>query len=1144
MSVPLACSSSARNVYGHQKESSTAIISTRERRMIFKILLSLLVFWILRVITTTLLLPSLSLLCFLFGVISISARRRIGSRIQNLNLLLPSPSGSTRRRPRRTFLFLTLLTMVTTSSFTCLAIDVTFSARQNPFLVLCTVDGQILVLDAYDGTLQGGFSSGVPLVGASSSLKDNRRIVPGLDGSLYISDNVGFLQPLTISVVDVLQSPVKTCSSQQDCGIVTATKQTSLFALSSSTGQLVWHQNAQGETTTTTAADNENQSQPSSPTVLLQREDVLVQQISTDSGDQVWNVTLGTFQALEFGDQEMLQNSDPFLLPGGSLDSLDKWLALEGDRDQHNAPPARASHLPNVMFGPDGTSLTAVDPHRSGRVLWKREFETVVASVFGLSGKSWKPLTVLEEADDDDVEEDADDVPSSTASRKPWAHGTPRLHSRKHSSFQDAMAAQATGLAFYQPPPWQQVLYNQLNLERIFEHIGHLFSPFGARATRQNPLTKREDCLFPGVCSEERRLVEHFAKARETDLLKSLHRTPLRLELPSSPPQDMLHMQRTSEGLFLTWRLVLAIVITLVAFGGVAFRFLYVKKKQQWLQLIARATTPAHSSSSLSMSHTKSSNVSFDERGLTLSQSGATNTGTTINKKLLRRTQSLPDVQHDNSVGSLDLLSSSRKLLQHANTSEGKLIKTVQEQQADNNTRSITTTAAASSLAASGASHQEVGLIDGIPLVRYSRYNSEFDETVALGKGGFGTVFRCKNALDGREYAIKKVFIRHDQGYPKEFSQRLQRVLREVKILAQLDHANIVRYYTAWLELEQGVSGEKDASASAAASDYYMLQSTTTKNTHGQFSSEIVTSPNRCPAREQRRVSLDPWKATDPIGWNNSNNEDSLARMDHAPPIHWDDYGFTFDRSENNMHNNTDGSFASSTSDDQKDADASITNDGRRDFSSQGGGMETGENSIASETSWSQEDINTNVTCNKEPVTSPKELAALSSPATSMLVRHTLYIQMQLCSQKTLADFLSNEEARRGPSGGDGVDIPFALSLFLQISQGVKHVHGQGLIHRDLKPNNCFIDDTGVVKVGDFGLSRESTDKGNESTPSTPMSLGDGTDNTAGVGTRSYASPEQMSGSDYDSSTDVYSLGIILFELCYPMYTVRFFACP
>jgi len=147
---------------------------------------------------------------------------------------------------------------------------------------------------------------------------------------------------------------------------------------------------------------------------------------------------------------------------------------------------------------------------------------------------------------------------------------------------------------------------------------------------------------------------------------------------------------------------------------------------------------------------------------------------------------------------------------------------------------------------------------------------------------------------------------------------------------------------------------------------------------------------------------------------------------------------------------------------------------------------------------------------------------------------HTLYIQMQLCSQKTVGDFLSNPEVRRG-SSQSGIDVPAALSLFLQIVQAVRYVHAQSLIHRDLKPNNCFMDEAGTIKVGDFGLSREANDKG-ETTGG--MTLDDWNDDqTAGVGTPSYASPEQMEGSDYDSSTDVFSLGILLFELLYPMYT-------
>jgi serine/threonine protein kinase len=285
-------------------------------------------------------------------------------------------------------------------------------------------------------------------------------------------------------------------------------------------------------------------------------------------------------------------------------------------------------------------------------------------------------------------------------------------------------------------------------------------------------------------------------------------------------------------------------------------------------------------------------------------------------------------------------------------------------------------------------------------------------------------------------------------------------------------------------------------------------------------------------------------------GGNNWNGDESFSQHMMLPgiPAALDDYGFTFDRSETlsamqqgeSMTTSGGGPTTITTAEGEKSTQNGFFATGRRhSFSSAASVSSSIEGSTSA---WSRESRN-QPEVTKGGTEVREKTAPNTAAAAAWMVKHTLYIQMQFCSQKTLADFLANEEARRGPSAGGidgGVDIPYALDLFLQIAQGVKHVHSQGLIHRDLKPNNCFIDDAGVVKVGDFGLSRESGETsdvvGDDTT--TIAAATDGGEITAGVGTRSYASPEQMKHSDYDSSTDVYSLGIILFELCYPMYTV------
>ena len=89
-------------------------------------------------------------------------------------------------------------------------------------------------------------------------------------------------------------------------------------------------------------------------------------------------------------------------------------------------------------------------------------------------------------------------------------------------------------------------------------------------------------------------------------------------------------------------------------------------------------------------------------------------------------------------------------------------------------------------------------------LVTNRRLRTEFVEGQKLGRGGFGTVFKCRNRLDGHDYAIKKIRLSSDP----RWQPQLAKVLREVKIMSLLDHPNIVRYYQVRPLEEVGGIGE------------------------------------------------------------------------------------------------------------------------------------------------------------------------------------------------------------------------------------------------------------------------------------------------------------------------------------------------
>jgi tetratricopeptide (TPR) repeat protein/tRNA A-37 threonylcarbamoyl transferase component Bud32 len=98
------------------------------------------------------------------------------------------------------------------------------------------------------------------------------------------------------------------------------------------------------------------------------------------------------------------------------------------------------------------------------------------------------------------------------------------------------------------------------------------------------------------------------------------------------------------------------------------------------------------------------------------------------------------------------------------------------------------------------------------------------------------------------------------------------------------------------------------------------------------------------------------------------------------------------------------------------------------------------------------------------------------------------------------------------------IAVDDALNITLQIAQGLEHAHGRGLIHRDIKSANIMVDEAGRAYIMDFGLARRH----DQVKPDDVLSSG---------GTSAYMSPEQARGENVDQRTDIWSLGVVLYEM-------------
>ena len=327
-----------------------------------------------------------------------------------------------------------------------------------------------------------------------------------------------------------------------------------------------------------------------------------------------------------------------------------------------------------------------------------------------------------------------------------------------------------------------------------------------------------------------------------------------------------------------------------------------------------------------------------------------------------------------------------------------------------------------------------------------SRFMNDFDVTQCLGKGGFGVVFEAKNKLDDCNYAIKRIILPSKQ-------EHRDRVMREVKTLANCEHKNIVRYFQAWVEQPPcGWQEEKDKELLAR-----------------DILSTSITIDSPSPTNESKAFAIHSELKT-------TNNKSTTDGSWIANILHNDYQNFDKEFSKSNIiMNSTLADDSSSFIQFQASNNVSYTNDDDIIFKNSSitdadNGDDSFEiefkNSTKDDTSLDDSHVisvnsnnNINTTASKKndfkkthrrPLSLDLSRRAMLSKKLNHISITTnnsnkmyLYIQMQLCMKQSLKDWLraNDLEMRNGKT----------YEIFDQIVSAVHYVHLKGMIHRDLK---------------------------------------------------------------------------------------------
>ncbi|UJR18452.1 hypothetical protein I4U23_005357 [Adineta vaga] len=381
--------------------------------------------------------------------------------------------------------------------------------------------------------------------------------------------------------------------------------------------------------------------------------------------------------------------------------------------------------------------------------------------------------------------------------------------------------------------------------------------------------------------------------------------------------------------------------------------------------------------------------------------------------------------------------------------------------------------------------------------IESSRLWEDYKDIQYIDKGGFGKVYQAIHICDERRCAIKRIDLK---------SNKKETAVKEVRILVNLSHDNVVRYYTAWFErhsLDYNLDRHlrilcRNNNEHSSSSQYELSNENEEDVSFDSLQSEINDMKIHEGRKENRKVEHFSNESNSCFTFIDSNTDDSNTDDQIS--------------SSHNRNRNNDVLFEKTVSSDT-------------------------ENASASKVSCNSTDSSTGTT---EDFVQTKEY---------------LYIAVELCHHHTLYHRLLPEN--RSEYIRDRLE---GLKIFYQIVNGMTyiHQHEHKLIHRDLKPANIFFSlSANTVKIGDFGLTKQiiRTDDEDEHNlyeqshhlmipqESLAESHHHRTDQYSTTvpahGTAKYISPEQKDNKQPTQKVDIYAMGLILLELLYPFKTLR-----